>query len=245
MAAEPAPGEETAARELVRYLAMLGGAPVELHRDEPSGAPVRILVGARAWQEIDGLPVDEVRDDGFVLDAAPERIALAANDRGTLYAAYELIERLGARWYAPGPENEYLPAAEIWRFRSRPLEDPAGNHWVFHRAIEDRAEKGVPLSYYGYNPHSTFAHAPFSAGRRFHQDIRWLHGRGFVGAEFQGEGTLWGFYGLNHVVQARTMWDVDSTPCRRTTSAVSTGRPPGRCGSFTKPSSRPSWSTSR
>ena len=42
---------------------------------------------------------------------------------------------------------------------SRPLEDPAGNHWVFQRAIEGWAEKGVPLAYYGYNPHSTFAHA--------------------------------------------------------------------------------------
>ena len=100
MAGEPAPGEETAARELVRYLGKLGGAPVELHRGEPGGAPVRILVGAWARQETGGLPVDEVRDDGFVLEAAPERIALAgANDRGTLYAAYELIERLGARWY--------------------------------------------------------------------------------------------------------------------------------------------------
>ena len=36
-----------------------------------------------------------------------------------------------------------------------------------------------------------------------------MHRHGFVGAEFQGEGTLWGFYGLNHVVQSRTMWDVD------------------------------------
>ena len=89
---------------------------------------------------------------------------------------------------------------------NRPLEEPAGNHWVFHRAIEGWAELGVPLAYYGYNPHSTFAHAPLSAGRRFHQDIRWLHRRGLVG---QGEGTLWGFYGLNHVVQSRTMWDVD------------------------------------
>ncbi len=34
---------------------------------------------------------------------------VGANDRGTVYAAYELIERLGARWYWPGPENEYLP----------------------------------------------------------------------------------------------------------------------------------------
>ena len=79
MAAEPAPGEEAAARELVRYLRKLGGAPVELHRGEPGGAPVRILVGARARQEIAGLPVHEVRDDGFVLEAAPERVALAVS----------------------------------------------------------------------------------------------------------------------------------------------------------------------
>ncbi len=36
-----------------------------------------------------------------------------------------------------------------------------------------------------------------------------MHEQGFVGAEFQSEGTQWGFYGLNHVVQSRTMWDVD------------------------------------
>ena len=111
VAAEPTPTEEMAAEELVRYLGQLGGASFELHRGEKSGAPVRILVGARA-READGLPLDQVRDDGFVLRAAPDRIALAgANDRGTLYAAYELIERLGVRWYWPGPENEYLPPA--------------------------------------------------------------------------------------------------------------------------------------
>ena len=92
---------------------------------------------------------------------------------------------------------------------NRPLEDPAGNNWIFQRAVEGWAATGTSLAYYGYNPHSTFAHAPFSAGRRFHSDVRWLHRHGFVGAEFQGEGTLWGFYGLNHVVQARTMWDVE------------------------------------
>ena len=51
-----------------------------------------------------------MRDDGFLLHVTPDMVALVgANDRGTVYAAYELIERLGARWYWPGPENEYLP----------------------------------------------------------------------------------------------------------------------------------------
>ena len=67
-------------------------------------------MGARAREEAGDLPVDEVRDDGFVLCVSPDRVALAgANDRGTLYAAYELIERLGVRWYGPNPEDEYVP----------------------------------------------------------------------------------------------------------------------------------------
>ena len=448
--AKPEPAERTAGEELAHYIGKLAGTSIGLHRGEKSGAPVRILVGDRAREEAGDLPVDEVRDDGFVLCVSPERVALAgANTRGTLYAAYELIERLGVRWYGPDPEDEYVPGAgdlalpvgsEVinpsFRFRflrclfsamvglrasgmwqpfssprreqlldwgvknrlnagqwpfddpdvtsffgsrggvacvdhahalpymvppdqywdshpeyfavdehgelferraneygihvcrsnpdvldlvvrkaletmerdpdagfvsisqadgqfhcrcpaclskcnqgslvflgeeqiirtdcmvefanrvaerfcerwpdrnlmilghhqtippptiavhpnvmvklacsphgfvsfNRPLEDPAGNHFIFQRAVEGWAATGTPLAYYGYNPHSSFAHAPFSAGRRFHSDIRWLHRHGFVGAEFQGEGTLWGFYGLNHVAQARTMWDVE------------------------------------
>lgn len=448
--ANPEPAERTAGEELAHYIGKLAGTTIGLHQGKKSGAPVRILVGARAIEETGGLPVDEVRDDGFVLRVSPDRIALAgANTRGTLYAAYELIERLGVRWYGPDPEDEYVPPAgdpalglgsEVvnpsFRFRflrclfsamvgleasgmwqplssprreqlldwgvknrlnagqwpfddpdvtsffarrggvacvdhahalpymvppdeyweshpeyfavdehgalferraneygmhvctsnpevfdlvvqkvfetmerdpgagfvsiaqadgpyhcrcpaclskckqgtlvflgqehlirtdcmvdfanrvaerfcerwpdrnvqflghhqtippttiavhpnvmiklacsphgfasfNRPLEDAAGNNWIFQRAVEGWAATETPLSYYGYNPHSTFAHAPFSAGRKFHSDVRWLHRHGFVGAEFQSEGTLWGFYGLNHVVQARTMWDVE------------------------------------
>ena len=447
---EPAAAEETAGEELAHYIGKLAGTPIDLHKGEMSRAPVRILVGARASEVVESLPLAEVRDDGFVLCVSPERVALSgANDRGTLFAAYELIERLGVRWYGPNPEDEHVPAAgdlalpvgtavinPSFRFRflrclfsamvglgesglwqpfssprqeqlldwgvknrlnagfwpfddpdvtsffgrrggvacvdhahalpymvppdqywdshpeyfavdehgelferraneygihvcrsnpdvldlvvrkaletmernpdagfvsisqadgqfhcrcpaclskcnqgslvflgeeqiirtdcmvdfanrvaerfcerwpdrnlmilghhqtippptiavhpnvmvklacsphgfvsfNRPLEDPAGNHFIFQRAVEGWAGTGTPLAYYGYNPHSSFAHAPFSAGQRFHSDIRWLHRYGFVGAEFQGEGTLWGFYGLNHVVQARTMWDVD------------------------------------
>ena len=67
-------------------------------------------MGGRAREEVGDLPVGELRDDGFVLHAAPNSIAMVgANDRGTLYGAYELIERLGVRWYWPGPENEFVP----------------------------------------------------------------------------------------------------------------------------------------
>ncbi len=85
LGAEPSAAEQTAGEELARYLERLGGASVDLRRGGRSEAPVRILVGSRAREEAGDLPVGELRDDGFVLHAAPDRIALVgANDRGTL-----------------------------------------------------------------------------------------------------------------------------------------------------------------
>lgn len=458
LAAEPSPAEQTAGEELVHYLRRLGGVPIDLHRGDKSEAPVRILVGARGREEGGGLPLSELRDDGFVLSVSPDRIVIVgANERGALYGAYEVIERLGVRWYWPGPENEFVPevgdvalpaGTEVinpsFRFRhllaiflgmtalkrdpyavrdwihpfqafpspqkehlldwgvknrlnvvrmeslededtvaifarrggvagldsvhawcsmapqdvyydahpeyyamdeagnrfpkhpkagqfctsnpeaidlvvraaleamernpeavfvsvtqadgirhchcpkclakcdqgtmglrenevllvrtdylmdyanrvaerfcekwpdryvyvlayhttmpppsipvhpnvmvqvvhsrhthcafNRPLADPAGNHRALHEAVEGWEASGARLGFYDYNPHSTFAQAPFSAGRKFHEDVKWLHQHGFTGYHSQSEGTLWGFYGLNHVSLARTLWNVD------------------------------------
>ncbi len=92
---------------------------------------------------------------------------------------------------------------------NRPLADPAGNHQALHETVAEWSVMGTPLSFYDYNPHSTFAQSPFSAGRKCHEDVKWLHGHGFVGYHSQSEGTLWGFYGLNHLSLARTLWDVE------------------------------------
>ncbi len=457
VAAEASVTELRAGEELVRYLERLGGASVDLHRGSGSGAPVRILVGGRARDEVRDLPVGDLRDDGFLLHVSPEAIALVgANDRGTLYAAYELIERLGVRWYWPGPENEYLPEVgdltlragtevinpsfrfrlargmfaamvgvggyprslwqalpspwkeqvldwgvknrlntiieypgltedslgeddisayfvdrggvagvdsvhaslhmvdpdvyfdshpeyfamnekgervkskyahnchlclsnpdvidlvvrealksmernpeaglvsitqadgidccqcpaclancdqgnmrfmdeeylirtndviryanrvaerfcETWPDRyvyvlayfltmppptipvhpnvlvqvthslgdhcvfNRPLSDPVGNHRLLHDDIKGWEDSGAKLWFYDYNPVSSMAQAPYPVGRKFHEDVKWLHAHNFIGYHSQSEGTMWGLYGLNHVSLARTLWDV-------------------------------------
>jgi hypothetical protein len=92
---------------------------------------------------------------------------------------------------------------------NRPLDDPSGNHQVLHETVEAWFATGTPLAFYDYNPHSTFAHAPFPAGRKMHRDAKWLHDRGFIGYHSQSEGTLWGIYGLNHLSLARSLWNVD------------------------------------
>ena len=48
MPARPEPAEETAGEELEHYIGRLAGAPIGLRQGEQGGAPVRILVGARA-----------------------------------------------------------------------------------------------------------------------------------------------------------------------------------------------------
>lgn len=457
VAAEASATELTAGKELVRYLERLGGASIGLHAGSGSGAPVRILVGRPARDELRHLPVGDLRDDGFLLHVSQGEVALVgANDRGTLYAAYELIERLGARWYWPGAENEYLPEVgdltlrtgtevinpsfkfrlargmfaammglggyprtlwqafpsprkeqlldwgvknrlntiiefpgltqesleegdlsaffacrggvagvdsvhasmhmvnpdvyfdshpeyfamneqgervlnervhhchlclsnpdvidlvvqealksmarnpeaglvsitqadgidycmcpeclancdqgnmrfmgeeyvirtndviryanrvaegfcETWPDRyvyvlayfltmppptipvhpnvlvqathslgdhcvfNRPLSDPVGNHRLLHEALKGWEDSGAKLWFYDYNPVSSMAQAPYPVGRKFHEDVKWLHAHNFIGYHSQSEGTMWGLYGLNHVSLARTLWDV-------------------------------------
>ncbi len=50
--AKPEPAEKTAGEELAHYIGKLAGASIGLHHGEVSGASVRLLVGARARDEI-------------------------------------------------------------------------------------------------------------------------------------------------------------------------------------------------
>ena len=119
---EPAKFEQIAADEIVHFLERISGArvPVATAGDaEPADSPVRILVGSAAVSAIDDLEVDRALDDrrdvlscrdGFVLRVEDRAVALAGlRPTGTLYAAYELLERLGCRWYWPGELGQVVP----------------------------------------------------------------------------------------------------------------------------------------
>ena len=57
---------------------------------------------------------------------------------GTLYAAYDLLYRLGCRWFAPGEANEEIPDLKLTRLREADvMEEPAFLTRGFH-AWEDR-----------------------------------------------------------------------------------------------------------
>ena len=100
--AKASPAEALAARELQRYLGALSGAPFAV-----SSKPAKrlILVCKR-----DSAPagfampsaVSQLPADGYFLAVRDGALLLVgADDRGTLYAVYDLLERLGCRWLAP------------------------------------------------------------------------------------------------------------------------------------------------
>jgi hypothetical protein len=93
---------------------------------------------------------------------------------------------------------------------NRRLADPVPQHRRLAEYIDGWRATGAPLAFYDYNPVSVMAHAPYAAGRKFNDDVKWLAQRGFIGYHSQSDGTLWGFYGLNHVSLARTLWDTST-----------------------------------
>jgi hypothetical protein len=104
-----------------------------------------VLVGKQAAVASGMVTEDElakVKHDGYVIRAENGKVALAGyRDRGTVYAAYGLLERLGYRFYAPGceslpdPKNPVIPDFQT---ASKPfLGFRSGGSWEHRESIGD------------------------------------------------------------------------------------------------------------
>ena len=116
---DPHVRERQAAEEIVTYVEKISGMkPATLvvgSASDQVDAKVRILVGSIALagsggpisvEDIDQAKGDRFNTcyepDGFVLSVQPDIIALAGvRPEGTVYAAVELLEWLGCRWFFP------------------------------------------------------------------------------------------------------------------------------------------------
>ena len=124
--------ERLAAEELVNYIEKISGARLGIiGQDEEfrSGTFVRILLGRAAQAAIVDLNVDralgERRDiiscrDGYVIRvevrAGQAVVGIAGpTSYGTLYGAYELLKKLGCRWFWPGEIGEVVPQTKTIR----------------------------------------------------------------------------------------------------------------------------------
>lgn len=111
-----------AGQALEQYLGLMTGAKMSLTAPEADRIPRRpegntILIAAAADLPALSLPtavpalVSKVRDDGFALwcDGKGAVVLSAVRPTALVFGAYELLQKLGCRWYFPGPLGEEIP----------------------------------------------------------------------------------------------------------------------------------------
>jgi len=123
----PSAAEQFAANELAHYVNAMTGATWTVGGSE-------------------GKTVTISREPGLGLDAFRLRIdaegiaLLGGDDRGTLYAVYELLDQSGCRFFSPGADGEVVP-----RLASLTLEaqDRLHEPWFVQREIDGGATAGM------------------------------------------------------------------------------------------------------
>jgi hypothetical protein len=110
LAADATPAEESAARELVRYLeaATTASFLLRLEGDPDRGGP-SIHVGPTELASILGPDASALEPEEWIIATSGERLLLyGGRPRGTLYAVYRFLEdQVGVRWWTP--RDEFVP----------------------------------------------------------------------------------------------------------------------------------------
>lgn len=135
--ADPHPDEVLAARELAEHLQQMSGARLPTTTRKAPDAPViriGLSMNPAAERKIRAVSQDPA---AFLLQIDDKGISLAGlTPEGTLFAAYELLQRLGCRWYMPGDLGTVVP-------RRRSVSIRSGSH-VIAPAFAHRHLQAVP-----------------------------------------------------------------------------------------------------
>jgi Domain of unknown function (DUF4838)/Glycosyl hydrolase family 67 N-terminus len=110
LSAEAEPAEQTASDELAHYLSQILGSPVEaISESQAAGidAPCKIYVGPTQFARQNGIELEHLGPEEWLLQSAGTGLIVAGGrPRGTLYAAYHLLEDvLGVHWWNPFEES--------------------------------------------------------------------------------------------------------------------------------------------
>ena len=127
--ADPDPDEVLAAEELQLHIERMSGARLEIVSTVPEdGIPVRI--GTALCPDLAArVRACSPNPAAFTIEYDEQAISLTGNSpEGTLFAAYQLLEELGVRWYLPGElgtvipktDNVFLPEGRIFQAPSFP-----------------------------------------------------------------------------------------------------------------------------
>jgi hypothetical protein len=100
-------------KDLALYLGKMSGATVEIVTAPPAAgdAYVPILIGGLADAAFGATQKTAPFKQGFRYVVSPKGIGLGGeSDLATSYAIYELLDRLGCRWFMPSDQGEEIPA---------------------------------------------------------------------------------------------------------------------------------------
>jgi hypothetical protein len=104
LATDSQPGEWTAAEELRDGFRQMTGAdlPILLEQDCPEVPRVAVGFNPRLPAPLQSSAFGQLSEQEIIIQAHGEVLLLAGEGpSGTLYAVYELLHRLGVRWYSP------------------------------------------------------------------------------------------------------------------------------------------------
>ena len=90
---EPTEQEQYAANELCHYLSLMTSAAFEVTTEPCEGACIAIATDA------------ELSEDGFSIETTDSGAVILGGKRGVIYGVYELLERLGCRFFTPTCEK--------------------------------------------------------------------------------------------------------------------------------------------
>jgi hypothetical protein len=102
--------ERQAASELQRYVKLMSGAELPVVAGSSPGPEV--LIGRSPYTAAivgQDLSENKIGYDGAILRTAGDKLVVAGAHKGQMYAVYELLKRLGCRFYLPHPYGEVIP----------------------------------------------------------------------------------------------------------------------------------------
>lgn len=111
---EASPSELHGANELQYFLQIITGVNLPISRDNENIPGPMILVGnGSALQKIDpSIDFKSLGDEGLIIKTVGNNLILAGGKlRGSMYAVYTFLEKIGCRWYST--ESSVIPSLKV------------------------------------------------------------------------------------------------------------------------------------